>query len=326
MRGARLSVTKARLMLFGGVALALAAAAAAFVPPPAASDAKVRKGVQAWEAGDHAAAVAIWRPLAEAGDGDAQFNLAQAYRLGQGVAADQTLAFNWYQRSAASGHPVGQANYGLILFEKGQRQAAMPWLAQAAEKGDARAQYVYGTALFNGDHVQKDWAKAYAMMSRAADSGLAPAVTSREEMDKYVPVGDRQKGLALAAKLPSLSFTSPTAAGMASRPAATPVKASAPAPRPTPAASPPRPVVPVAASANGSWRVQLGAYSNEDRARSLWNRLRGEVPQLAALQPYFVKVGSVTRLQGGPIASKSDADAACAGIKATGQDCFAIRP
>ena len=27
----------------------------------------------------------------------------------------------------------------------------MPWITKAADAGDPRAQYVYGTALFNGD-------------------------------------------------------------------------------------------------------------------------------------------------------------------------------
>ena len=45
----------------------------------------VKAGIDAWQKADYAAAVAIWRPLAEQGDADAQFNLGQAYRLGRGV-------------------------------------------------------------------------------------------------------------------------------------------------------------------------------------------------------------------------------------------------
>ncbi|MBV8907575.1 MAG: hypothetical protein JOZ20_01110, partial [Sphingomonas sp.] len=38
----------------------------------------VKAGIEAWQHADYAAAVAIWRPLAENGDADAAFNLGQA--------------------------------------------------------------------------------------------------------------------------------------------------------------------------------------------------------------------------------------------------------
>ena len=57
---------------------------------PALAD--VKSGVDAWQAGDYQTAVAEWRPLAVAGDADAQFNLGQAYKLGRGVPADMVQA------------------------------------------------------------------------------------------------------------------------------------------------------------------------------------------------------------------------------------------
>ena len=55
----------------------------------------VRVGIEAWQRGDAAGAVAIWRPLAEKGDADAAFNLGQAYRLGKGVPLDLAQAQGW---------------------------------------------------------------------------------------------------------------------------------------------------------------------------------------------------------------------------------------
>ena len=57
---------------------------------PARAD--VKAGVDAWQAGDYRTAVDEWRPLAIAGDADAQFNLGQAYKLGRGVPADLAQA------------------------------------------------------------------------------------------------------------------------------------------------------------------------------------------------------------------------------------------
>ena len=49
-------------------------------------------GYGAFERGDVATAVQIWRDLAEAGDQTAQLNLGQLYRMGKGVAASDEEA------------------------------------------------------------------------------------------------------------------------------------------------------------------------------------------------------------------------------------------
>ena len=62
--------------LMMGAGLGLAAEKAA----PPATTSTTKAGVDAWKQGDYAKALKIWRPLAESGDADAQFNIAQAYR------------------------------------------------------------------------------------------------------------------------------------------------------------------------------------------------------------------------------------------------------
>ena len=46
------------------------------------------EGVAAFKRGDYATALREWRPLAEQGDADTQFNLALMYRKGEGVPQD----------------------------------------------------------------------------------------------------------------------------------------------------------------------------------------------------------------------------------------------
>src|SRR4051812_35535098 len=170
----------------------------------------VKEGVEAWQAGNYSAAGNEWRPLADKGDADAQFNLGQAYKLGRGVPApDLKVAQSWYEKAAQQGHAQAQANLGLILFQNGERQRALPWIRKAAEMGDPRAQYVLGTALFNGDVTAKDWPRAYALMSLAADAGLPQAGTNLQAMDQYVPLAQRQQGLALKAQLAKAAGPAP---------------------------------------------------------------------------------------------------------------------
>src|SRR4051812_44910793 len=195
-----------------------------FVSAASAAPADVKAGVDAWQSGDFKSAVTIWRALAEKGDPDAQFNMGQAYKLGRGVPGDMHIAQSWYQKAAQQGHPQAQANLGLILFQSGQREAAMPWLGKAADNGDPRAQYVMGTALFNGDMVAKDWPRAYAMMTRAAAQGLPQAASNLQQMDKYTPLEQPQRGIALARQMKKASPTPTAAAG---RPAASASASSA---------------------------------------------------------------------------------------------------
>jgi uncharacterized protein len=136
-------------------AFALPIAAALSFAAPAHAD--VKDGVDAWEAGDYQKAVAEWRPLAVAGDPDAQFNLGQAYKLGRGVPSDLMQAESWYRRAAKQGHLQAEDNLGLILFTANKRAEAMPYILASAGRGEPRAQYVLGTAHFNGDFADKDW-------------------------------------------------------------------------------------------------------------------------------------------------------------------------
>ena len=122
--------------------------------------ADVKDGVDAWGRGDYEAAVREWIEPARAGDPDAQFNLAQALRLGRGVDTDLVQAEAFYAQAAAQGHLKAADNYGILLFQNDKRDQAMPYIAAAARRGDPRAQYLQGLAHFNGDLAEKDWPRA----------------------------------------------------------------------------------------------------------------------------------------------------------------------
>src|SRR3954453_9751662 len=98
----------------------VAAVIAAFVAAPVAAQ-SVKAGIDAWQRAEYANAVAIWRPLAESGDADAQFNLGQAYRLGRGVPINLAAAKTWFERAAATGHVDAETTLGLLLFQNGEQ-------------------------------------------------------------------------------------------------------------------------------------------------------------------------------------------------------------
>jgi uncharacterized protein len=310
--------------------------------------ADVAAGVEAWESGDHSKALSQWRPLADRGNATAQFNMGQAFRFGRGVPADPAIARSWYEKAAQQGHQQAQAALGLLLYQTGDRKTAIYWISKAAERDNPRAQYVLGIAHFNGDGVARDWARAHALMSRAAAAGIPEAAASLKQMDRHMVPAGKQKGADLASnvKAAAVGDTASAAPAPARLPrlpleaAATAdlrvlsVSAVAPVP-PTPnaekdpKATTTKSAATVAARApasDGRWRVQLGAYGNEAEARSRWNAITGQIKVLSGLTPSYEKYGRYTRLRAGPVGGKIDASRLCASAKASGQDCFVVSP
>ncbi len=326
------------------VLLAATAFLVAAAPAPKAPVNPVKDGVEAWSRGDYANAVKAWRPSAIAGDADAQFNLGQAYKLGRGVPVDLLAAEDWYRKAAQKGHLQAEDNLGLVMFQNGKRQEALPLLEKAANRGEPRAQYIFGTALFNGDLVKKDWVRAYALMTRASASGLAPASASLAQMDQFIPMDQRQKGLAIARDL-EIASAKPVMDNLPQRPVSrpqlpagpveTPPAFEIPAADPGPVQRPEQPAVvsrptpkptPKPATIGKGWRVQLGAFGDASKARSLFASLQSSIPVLGKYQAVLVPAGAVTRLQAGSMASKTEAEQVCAAVKAKGQGCLAVSP
>jgi TPR repeat protein len=124
----------------GGWAAARVIALAALLlaaPPPSRAD--FAEGLAALDAGDFESALEAWRPLAEAGDPEAQVALAGLYLGGLGLRADLAQAVHWYRRAAEQGEAVAQLNLG-DLYSRGEGVPRDPvqaylWLSLAAAQG-----------------------------------------------------------------------------------------------------------------------------------------------------------------------------------------------
>lgn len=248
------------------LAASMLAAPALAAPAAAAPAPSVKDGVDAWEGGNYQRAVAIWRPIALAGDPDAQFNLGQAYKLGRGVPADLAQAEGWYRRAAKQGHLQAEDNLGLVLFTANRREEAMPFVVRSAARGEPRAQYVLGTAHFNGDLAAQDWPRAYALTKRASDAGLGIASARLVQLDNLIPLDQRQAGLAMIPEMekseqrerlaavnaaaPPTPSPAPSPVKTASLPASVPGTSYTPPPVITPERAPPK--NPVAANATAA--------------------------------------------------------------------------
>jgi cell division septation protein DedD len=249
------TIARARQAICAGtVAAALLAAG------PALAD--VKAGVDAWGRGDYARAVSEWQGPAAAGDPDAMFNLGQAYRLGRGVPEDAEKAETFYARAAKAGHIRAADTYGLMLFQDGKREAALPYIEAAAKRGDPRSQYLLGIAHFNGDIVPKDWVRAYALLINANNQGLPQAAPALAQMDNYIPLEQRQQAAGLAVQMQQAADAyrghTLASAELGTSEASQPPAAASPVPRPiaatavSPSISAARAAVAEAAQATGT--------------------------------------------------------------------------
>ena len=132
-------------------------------------------GLEAYEAGDHAAALKEWRPLAEQGDAYAQFNLGQMYRRGAGVLQDYAEAVKWY-----------------LL---------------AAEQGDAQAQYNLGLIYYNGECVLQDNIRAHMWFSIASLNGHKPASKNRDIIASKMTSADITEAQAMTRECLNSNYT-----------------------------------------------------------------------------------------------------------------------
>jgi cell division septation protein DedD len=315
------------------------------------------------------------------------------------VTRDAGKAEALYARAAAKGHLQAADTYGLMLFQDGRREAALPYLQDAVRRGDPRAEYLLGIAHFNGDAVPKDWVRAYALVTLTNQHSLPQAANALAQMDHYIPLEQRQQAqnvalqledqanatrgralasadlgtaagvsaappatptpaasprvprpLATVAISPSVAAAleaiaeareatgteTPAGAGakfarhssrpvqvaVAAEPAATPKPAAPAAPSPKPIAATSKPAAPAStASADGPWRVQLGAFAVHGNADKLWAALSGRT-ELAGKAKLKVPAGAVTKLQAGGYADREAAEDACRSLKRAGHDCL----
>jgi TPR repeat protein len=157
----RLSIRRLSLFPTFLTLLTLAAGVAAV---PAFAD--FQTGVDAYQKGDYVGAAKEWRPLAEAGDPIAQFNLGLLYLDGHGVPQSSMEAANWFRR--------------------------------AAEQDYVQAQHNLGAMYGSGQGVKRDLVQAYKWLNICAAKGNGGCITQRDLIAKKLKPGQVAEGQRLA--------------------------------------------------------------------------------------------------------------------------------
>jgi TPR repeat protein len=176
------------LAITAALALTLLAA-----PAPATDTDRVLDGKAAAELGDYVRAVAIWQPLAEAGDPRAETYMGIMYDNGYGVPQNRAEAFRLFERAANRGYASAQYNLA-FMYHHGRavqrsQTEALKWYRQAAAQGDVAAQYNLGKMYAHGLVVQRDLVTAHMWLelaSRARTSVRPLAARDRRDLEKQM--------------------------------------------------------------------------------------------------------------------------------------------
>ncbi len=123
-----------------------------------------------------------FKAKAEAGDAEAQYELADCYFHSMGVNNDFAKAMEWAKKSSEQGFSLGSELVGrMYLYGYGVEKneaTANQWFKLAyeqarplAEAGDARAQYTLNILYKSGRSVQKNMDEAFKWLTKSASLG-----------------------------------------------------------------------------------------------------------------------------------------------------------
>lgn len=187
-------------------------------------------GVKAFERGDHARAVKLWRPLAGKGHAQAQLALGvyygmnegkrpdykeaaawlaksarqnnalaqhllgMLYEKGDGVPKDAGKAADWFRKAADQGLAEAQTRLGNLyvsgLGVKADPKAAANWFRLAAEQGDAIGQYNLGLLHYDGRGVAQSDVMAYFLFDLSSRQGIEVGGSNRDHLARRMSAGD----------------------------------------------------------------------------------------------------------------------------------------
>jgi TPR repeat protein len=132
-------------------------------------DDEFRQGLSAFNTGDYASALKVWRPLAERGEPRSEAGIGFMYHRGLGVRVDD-------------------------------REAAV-WLLRAAEQGQAEGQLMLGMLFYYGRGVTQSYVQAYAWCELAENGGNSDAALCRDAALESMSDDEREQAFRLVVEL-----------------------------------------------------------------------------------------------------------------------------
>jgi TPR repeat protein len=135
---------------------------------------------------DPARRYAYFHEGAQAGEAEAELQLAIIFAKGEGVTQDYAAAATWFRAAANQGLPRAQYDMG-VLTERGRGvkadlAAAADWYLKGAQAGYPLAQYNLAVCYTKGQGIRQDLSEAALWYRRAATQGVVQAMVNLATM------------------------------------------------------------------------------------------------------------------------------------------------
>lgn len=162
------------------------------------------EGATAYNSKNYAVALREIRPLAQAGNADAEHLLGLMYYMGRGVPQDYKQALEWHRKAALKGKADAQYVVGAMYYTGNaviqDHKQAVTWFRKAAEQGHPDAQQVLGLMYrYHIGGMPQDNVIAYMLWNLAAANGSTNAAEQRAQVLKSMTQEQIEEGQTLSA-------------------------------------------------------------------------------------------------------------------------------
>jgi uncharacterized protein len=110
---------------------------------------------------------------AEQGLSKSQYALGQMYHVGQGVSQDSSKAFEWYSKSAKQGYADAELSLAYMNYKgEGSSQnykESIKWFKKLAGRGNAESQYNLGLMYYQGKGTSVNYKESLKLWRKAAE-------------------------------------------------------------------------------------------------------------------------------------------------------------
>lgn len=141
------------------------------------------------------AALATYQQYAAQGNAEAMNGLGLIYSSGIGVAVNETLSVEWFEKSRQNGYPKAYYNMALLYKEgvgvKKDLAISLDYFQKAAQGGYNRAYYEWGVMHKKGLGTEQNEALAFSIFKEGADKGIGSCLYAQGYMH-YKGLGTAQ--------------------------------------------------------------------------------------------------------------------------------------
>ncbi|PPR79353.1 MAG: Secretory immunoglobulin A-binding protein EsiB [Alphaproteobacteria bacterium MarineAlpha2_Bin1] len=165
----------------------------------------IKEGTQARVKGDYRKALKILKPLAVKGNSEAQYQMGEMLRKGQGLPQNHKYALSYFVKSAKQKNVNAEYRLGSMYNEgwgvKYNQTKALYWWKKAAFHGHTDAQMQLSIAYFKGRGVERSFINSYAWSVLTTSQKIDGAKENKRMLEGLMTKNEIESAKKIARKL-----------------------------------------------------------------------------------------------------------------------------